>query len=60
VAHGRHDGTAPVDDAAALCREVGSREVQLLVLDESAHVVPVDRDGPRLAGAVAEFLGRYA
>jgi len=29
-----------------------------IVLDESAHVVPVDFDGARLADAVADFLLR--
>lgn len=58
VAHGRLDATAHPDDARAIAAAVASPERQLLWLDRSGHVVPVDRDGPALAEAVGEFLAR--
>jgi carboxylesterase len=60
VAHGAHDRTANPRDAQEIARSVGSRQVQVLRLADSGHVVPVDRDGPRLAEAVAGFLAGLA
>lgn len=60
VAHGRLDATAHPDDARAIVEAVGSHERELLWLESSAHVVPVDRDGPRLAAAVAAHCARFA
>jgi len=37
---------------------VSSSSSELLLLQNSAHVVPVDFDGPRLSEAVADFLLR--
>lgn len=54
VGHGVHDRTASPDDAHTLHRELARSE--LLLFEDSAHVVPVDRDGPKLAAAVVEFL----
>jgi carboxylesterase len=56
VAHGRHDSTASLRDARTIHQQVSGSE--LLVLENSAHVVPVDYDGSKLAAAVSEFLGR--
>lgn len=58
VAHGRLDATAHPADAQAIAARVASPERQVLWLEQSGHVVPVDYDGPRLAGAVVEFLTR--
>jgi carboxylesterase len=60
VAHGAHDVTANPANAREIYRRVTSRERELLILEDSAHVVPVDRDGPRLARAAADFLSRHA
>jgi carboxylesterase len=60
VAHGALDTTAHPDDAGAIVKGVSSRERELLVLERSGHVVPVDRDGPRLGEATAEFVARRA
>lgn len=60
VAHGAHDATANPADARLIHDRVGSRERGLLLLEDSGHVVPVDHDGPRLARAAVEHLGRLA
>jgi carboxylesterase len=59
VAHGARDRTANPRDAREIRDRVGSEKRELLVLDASGHVVPVDHDGEALARATAEFLGRY-
>ena len=56
VAHGRHDRTADPRDAERIHREVSSEVREILILSNSAHVVPVDFDGPELAEAAADFL----
>jgi carboxylesterase len=56
VAHGAFDRTASPRDAHRIAGEVSSEERRLLSLPRSGHVVPVDHDGPFLAGAIADFL----
>lgn len=56
VAHGVHDGTANPDDAREILATVSSSEKQLFWCESSAHVVPVDVDGPALAREAADFL----
>ena len=58
VAHGAHDVTADPADAREILGSVASERRELLILEGSAHNVPVDHDGPRLAAAAAEFLLR--
>ncbi len=60
VAHGRHDATASPAYARVLHDGLSSRERALLLLPDSGHVVPVDRDGARLAEAVVQHLLRIA
>ena len=60
VAHGAHDATADPADSKEIFDRVGSREREHLILENSAHVVSVDYDGPRLAAAIVDFLTRYA
>lgn len=59
AAHGAHDSSADPADSLKILESVGSREREHLVLEDSAHIVPCDRDGPRLAEAVVAFLGRH-
>jgi len=56
VAHGVHDGTAHPSDAHAILAGVASEERQILLLEDSAHVVSVDHGGPRLARAAVNHL----
>jgi carboxylesterase len=58
VAHGKLDKTARPRDAERIHREVASREKELFLLERSGHVASVDYDGPALARAAADFLGR--
>jgi carboxylesterase len=60
IAHGAEDRTADPANAAVIEGAVTSVVCERLVLEASGHVVPVDRDGPRLAAAVAAFFGRHA
>ncbi len=59
VAHGAHDRTAQPQDARAIYEGVGSPVRELLILEHSGHVVPVDHDGPDLARATGDFLTRF-
>lgn len=59
VAHGAHDRTANPDDARRVFDAVASDEKELLLLESSGHVVPVDFDGPHLASTAADFLARH-
>lgn len=54
IAHGIHDGTANPRDARTIHQAIAGSE--LLLLEQSGHVVPVDHDGPQLAEAVADFI----
>lgn len=56
VAYGGLDSTAHPGDARAIADGVGSRVVEQRIYERSAHIVPVDRDGPALAEAVVGFL----
>lgn len=58
IAHGALDRTARPRDAHRLHAEVGSVEKELFLLERSGHVATVDYDGPALATAAADFLGR--
>jgi carboxylesterase len=60
VAHGARDRTAHLEDARTIHAGVASPIRELMFFESSGHVVPVDTDGPRLAEAAAEFLGRQA
>jgi carboxylesterase len=60
IAHGVHDRTASPKDAIEIRDSVSSEVREYLLLAASAHLVPVDFDGPALSQAVAEFLARHA
>jgi carboxylesterase len=56
VAHGVHDGTANPENARAIEAGVSSARREFLLLENSAHIVPVDHDGEVLANAIAAFF----
>jgi carboxylesterase len=58
IAHGAHDRTADPADAVVIRDSVASPVREILILASSAHVVPVDFDGPALASAAAEFINK--
>ena len=59
IAHGSLDRTANPANAREIFDRVSSAEKQLLMLEASGHVCPVDTDGPKLAVSTAEFLTRF-
>jgi carboxylesterase len=59
IAHGAHDRTADPADAAVIRDSVASPVREILLLASSAHVVPVDFDGPALASATADFINQH-
>ncbi len=56
IAHGALDRTADPADATRIHDAISSADRDLMLLADSGHVVPVDRDGARLADRVAEFV----
>jgi esterase/lipase len=56
IAHGALDRTANPADATYIHDLIASADRALLMLEDSGHVVPVDRDGARLADRVADFV----
>jgi len=56
VAHGAHDRTADPLDSKEIFDAVRSERRKHRILENSAHVVPVDYDGPELAREAVEFL----
>jgi len=56
VAHGALDRTANPADATYIHDLISSTDRALLMLEASGHVVPVDRDGAKLADRVADFV----
>jgi len=58
IVHSQLDRTCPVAGARWLARNVGSRDVELVVLERSGHVIPVDLERERAADLVVRFLDR--
>ena len=60
VIHAAHDHTCPVDAARALYARLGASDKRLVILEESFHVVTVDRESARVRDEVAAFVDRVA
>jgi carboxylesterase len=58
VLHGRHDHTAPLTNVELLRRRLGSRRVEVHVLEESWHVITADVERERVGRLAADFLTR--
>jgi hypothetical protein len=56
VAHGAYDQTANFRDARRILAGLGSKNKEIFVCANSAHVVPVDHDGGLLAQRIADFM----
>jgi carboxylesterase len=56
--HGRHDRSVPLTNLERLRRALGSRDVEVHVLERSGHVVTVDLDRDEVARLTADFLER--
>jgi carboxylesterase len=56
--HGRHDRSVPLENLALLRRGLGSRVLEVHVLERSRHVLTVDVERERVARLVADFLER--
>jgi esterase/lipase len=59
IAQGANDRTANPADAVTIRDSVSSEVREYILLASSAHIVPVDVDGPDLASAVADFLVQH-
>jgi carboxylesterase len=56
--HGRNDHSVPVVNLELLARKLGSRQVEMHVLERSWHVVTVDYDREEVARLAIGFLDR--
>jgi carboxylesterase len=56
VLHGRHDHTAPPACAGAISDALGARDVRLVWLEHSYHLLPLDVEKDRVANLVGDFV----
>ncbi len=56
--YSRQDPSVPVSNAEQVLAGVSSEERELRLLEDSSHVVPVDREGELVAALVVEFVTR--
>lgn len=56
ILHGRRDTTAAVSGAQKLAAALGSTSVELRVLPDSGHLLPLDVDGPQVCSDIVSFL----
>jgi carboxylesterase len=57
---GRHDHNVPLDNVELLRRSLGSRDVEVHVLERSWHVVTLDVERELVANLAGDFLERIA
>lgn len=58
VAHGEHDLVCPVSNAWAVAERLGTPDVELLLLPNSAHIITKDGDRELLRARLRAFLQR--
>jgi carboxylesterase len=60
VMHGRHDGTVAPGNAEVIARSVSSRDVELVWLERSRHVVTLDYDRDEVYDRTYRFIAARA
>ncbi|MBY0277032.1 alpha/beta fold hydrolase [Candidatus Binatia bacterium] len=58
IIHSQRDRTCPVAGAHWLARHTGAHEVELVILEKSGHVIPVDVERAQAADRIVAFLER--
>ncbi len=56
--YSRRDPSVAISNAARVLEGVSSREREVCYLDDSSHVIPVDRERERVSSEVVEFVTR--
>jgi carboxylesterase len=59
IMHGRHDATMSLRNVEVLRRSVSSQDIQIEILDNSAHVVTVDYDDEKVKSETLKFIRRH-
>lgn len=60
IIHGKLDKVAPIKNVALLKRSLHSNIAEVLMLERSRHVVPLDRDRDLVTKSVVAFLNRFS
>jgi carboxylesterase len=60
ILQGGRDTTAAPAGARLLAGRLGAQVLELRLFPESGHVLPIDRDGPAVCDAIADFFARSA
>ena len=61
IIHGRHDHTCPMrHNVDFLMKRLGSREKRAVILEDSFHVITVDREKERVASEATAFIHRLS
>lgn len=60
VIYSRTDGDVPFVNARLMARTLGSEEIRRVTLDDSAHLMLLDRDAPRVCGEVRAFFDHHS
>lgn len=58
IAHGKHDGVCPVANAWEIAERLGTCDKELVILEDSAHIVTKDHDRKLLEHKLRGFVGR--
>jgi carboxylesterase len=58
VAHGRYDAVCPVSNAWQVCERLGTQDVELVLLQRSAHILTKDLDRDYLRQRIRRFMLR--
>jgi carboxylesterase len=56
IMHGKHDQTMSKTNVEVLCREVGSKEIKTVFLENSSHILTLDYDHKEVFETVLSFI----